>query len=417
MKLQFRVLNTDLKGREYETSEDTVRVGRAEDNDLVLEERSVSRYHAAINQEGEDVVVEDAGSRNATEVDGARVDTTMPVEDGAIISFGDVAVQILFPERQVPAPSVDAEQTPEGGGTDVPDFLTDIPKSGEPETEKESGLDAGPPMPPPEEEQSPVTTENGQLENRLWPALVLVLGLASAAVLILFFVRSGGAGNSPREEIGIAMRLGQKRVVRVPRGFIKATRIRPERALQVGRALNLQMAVEVEARTQGLASARLENEQGDYVLLHINVLPRAEAEMQDFFGDGVRTREQRIEKARKFMKRGEVRRRHDEIYEAMQAYETAIAVLEPLSSNPPSELRQAERWRDRLEEKIDEKYDRLTFEMTNFMRDGDKRMALRRLGNIKELIPDDQDIRRQNADLLYRLLERAIEKESERRRL
>ena len=52
----------------------------------------------------------------------------------------------------------------------------------------------------------------------------------------------------------------------------------------------------------------------------------------------------------------------------------------------------------------------------DFVKDGDKPMALERLGEIQDLIPDTRDVRRQNCDLLADLLERMIEAEKQRTR-
>lgn len=415
MKLRFRVLNTSLRGLQYETDSATVRVGRSEDNDLVLDQQSVSRRHATITSRNGTVQVEDEGSRNATEVDGETISSVTPFNSGCILSFGDVAVQVTCPGA-VPAPSPqDEEVTPEGGVPVVSEGrgdLPEVPGGGEVAEAIPEGWVARR-----EEAPVPARLTGEEIERKLWPALVLMLGVATGVVLVVYFLGTSGALEMPEREVGVAMRLEQKKVVPVPRGFIRPKEVDPPGAVEVNRTLNLSTALQVAANAEGLATVRLENEAGDFVLLHVNVLPRAKEKVEEFFAESIETRQERMQAARHHMKRAQVLREQKELYEALKSYERAIALMEPLAQAPPPELRQAVQWQDTLQREIEERYDRLTFEMSSFMKAGEKRMALQRLEDIKTLIPDEEDLRWQNADLLYRLLERVIRRETERRGL
>lgn len=59
---------------EFELTAPTMRVGRAEDNDLVVPDGSVSSYHGEISLTGSGIHVVDRGSTNGTHVDGQRVE-------------------------------------------------------------------------------------------------------------------------------------------------------------------------------------------------------------------------------------------------------------------------------------------------------------------------------------------------------
>ncbi len=72
----------DLKG--------TVNIGRARDNQLVLDNATVSRHHAWVKSEGETFLVFDVGSANGTFVNDERVEEPRPLESGDIVRFGDV---------------------------------------------------------------------------------------------------------------------------------------------------------------------------------------------------------------------------------------------------------------------------------------------------------------------------------------
>lgn len=412
MKMEFRVLNTSLKGKECAFQQDEIQIGRSEENEVVLPQRSVSRHHATITVEDGTAVVEDEDSRNKTEVDGEVISAPTPINDGTILSFGDVAVQVLFDGEDEGEAAMPPPMPEEENGVAERDEGSQAVNAGNPEAS--SGATPGGAVAPPKE--TGMQYWGGDIEAKLWPALVVILGLVFGGVLVVFFYRTSGQTQAPVDEIGLAMRLAQKRVVKVPSGFTEATRIRPSGAVEIGHPLNLDIAVSVEAKTKGLATIRLENEAGQFALLHVNVLPRAAENVEQFFSESIDTRSERLEVARECMRRAEVLREQGELYKAKKQYERAVKVLEPLATNPPAELRQADIWRRKLEKKIQKQYDQLTFEMSTFMRGGNKKMALERLDDIKRLIPDESDVRRQNADLMYRLLQRIINRENERRR-
>ena len=67
----------------------TINVGRASDNQIVLQAPSVSRHHAWIKAEGEDFVVFDVGSANGTFVNDEQIQEPRRLESGDVIRFGD----------------------------------------------------------------------------------------------------------------------------------------------------------------------------------------------------------------------------------------------------------------------------------------------------------------------------------------
>ncbi len=73
----------DLKG--------TVNVGRAQDNQMVLEDPTVSRHHAWVKGEGEEFLVFDVGSGNGTFVNDERVEEPRHLENGDVVRFGEAA--------------------------------------------------------------------------------------------------------------------------------------------------------------------------------------------------------------------------------------------------------------------------------------------------------------------------------------
>ena len=70
-----------------------ISIGRAEDNTIQLNERNVSRKHAALTQRESAVYVEDAGSSYGTRVNGVRIHGETAVRPGDTIQIGDYRVR------------------------------------------------------------------------------------------------------------------------------------------------------------------------------------------------------------------------------------------------------------------------------------------------------------------------------------
>jgi ABC-type multidrug transport system ATPase subunit len=64
-----------------------LRIGRAQDNDIVIADLGVSRHHAELRRAGDRYEIADLNSHNGTFVNGQRV-TTGPVSDGDIVGIG-----------------------------------------------------------------------------------------------------------------------------------------------------------------------------------------------------------------------------------------------------------------------------------------------------------------------------------------
>lgn len=78
-----------------------VTLGRTRNNDVVLEDTSVSRFHAWIAQEQDGRwQLTDAGSRNGTQLEGASLSPkrATALHDGARLLVGSVKLTFLLPE-------------------------------------------------------------------------------------------------------------------------------------------------------------------------------------------------------------------------------------------------------------------------------------------------------------------------------
>jgi transcriptional regulator with GAF, ATPase, and Fis domain len=80
------------------TVSERLRIGKAHDNDLVLPDASVSRYHCELEAGIDGVTVRDLGSTNHTRIGRSKVQTAT-LEPGATLIVGDVQL-LLLPEAE-----------------------------------------------------------------------------------------------------------------------------------------------------------------------------------------------------------------------------------------------------------------------------------------------------------------------------
>src|SRR5512140_454060 len=88
---------------------ETASVGSAADNDLVLSDATVSRYHLELSPSADGVVVKDLGSLNGTFCGAVRL-REGTVAKGAQLKLGDSA--LLVDAAEAPAPADEAAELP-----------------------------------------------------------------------------------------------------------------------------------------------------------------------------------------------------------------------------------------------------------------------------------------------------------------
>src|SRR5437016_170078 len=107
----FLVRSGGLTGQRLPVKTPVVNLGRADYNDIVLPDPSVSTSHAKLQRREGVWVLVDLDSTNGTFVDGEQVKGEAPLAPGAAVRFGDV--QLVF------EPTDDALGVAKGGGTQV----------------------------------------------------------------------------------------------------------------------------------------------------------------------------------------------------------------------------------------------------------------------------------------------------------
>ncbi len=88
--IQAVVLSGAAKGTTRPLGE-SLRIGKAPDNDLVLPDDTVSRHHCVLTPRADGIQVRDLDSTNGTKVQGARVNEAL-VQAGTVLKVGEVEV-------------------------------------------------------------------------------------------------------------------------------------------------------------------------------------------------------------------------------------------------------------------------------------------------------------------------------------
>jgi pSer/pThr/pTyr-binding forkhead associated (FHA) protein len=165
-----------LKGKRLPVRLPVVNIGRADYNDIVLPEASVSTAHAKLQRREGVWVISDLGSTNGTTVDGETVSGELPLSPGATIRFGEVAVLFEPMDAAVDAPK---------SGTRVMPRIEVTPAT-------PPSVNEEPPVPArrntPRIQPKPQVVVGGATEGSgvsVW-AILLFLALAAAAAALVF---------------------------------------------------------------------------------------------------------------------------------------------------------------------------------------------------------------------------------------
>jgi len=105
----FLVRSGSLKGQRLVVKTPLANIGRADYNDLVIPDESVSTAHAKLQRREGVWVLVDLDSTNGTFVDGERVKGEAPLSPGVTVRFGDIP--LVF------EPTDDSAGVAKGGGT------------------------------------------------------------------------------------------------------------------------------------------------------------------------------------------------------------------------------------------------------------------------------------------------------------
>jgi len=181
----FLVRGGSLKGERLSVKTPIVNIGRADYNDIVIPDESVSTSHAKLQRREGVWVLVDLDSTNGTFVDGDQIKGESPLTPGATVRFGEIST--------VFEPTDDGEGVAKGGSTRVMEVLTMSPQPAKPAAKQAAASPAaakppGPakaaPKPKVAGKQPPVAQEK-KGKGCGGSAAVLLLGMVGLAYWFL----------------------------------------------------------------------------------------------------------------------------------------------------------------------------------------------------------------------------------------
>ena len=105
------LVQTQGSGRSLAAGAGTLRIGRAPDNDIVVSDFSVSRYHAELHTVAGTYRIVDLGSHNGTFVNEQRI-TVAQLAEGDTVGLGDSTFRLAGRELQELTPAGEAQMPP-----------------------------------------------------------------------------------------------------------------------------------------------------------------------------------------------------------------------------------------------------------------------------------------------------------------
>ncbi len=96
--IKAEVLDGPASGETVETEEETLTVGTAKGNHLILEDETVSRFHLELSRQDDGILVQDHGSTNGTWIGELRVERAV-VPPGTTVRLGRCRVKVSDGDR------------------------------------------------------------------------------------------------------------------------------------------------------------------------------------------------------------------------------------------------------------------------------------------------------------------------------
>lgn len=103
---------TDPNGKEHNLSKEICTIGRANECDIIIISKNISRLHARVRQEGHRWFVDDLDSTNGTYRNNERVLDSLEIRDGDSLKIGEVVFIFHDPDttyREDPLPDLEVD--------------------------------------------------------------------------------------------------------------------------------------------------------------------------------------------------------------------------------------------------------------------------------------------------------------------
>jgi hypothetical protein len=93
---KLNIVSGPMKGHSFKIKEEVTFIGRSQENDIVINDQTLSRRHIKITKNNNNFFIQDLGSHNGLMVDGKRVIFGKDIElmDGVVCSVGDSVFSI-----------------------------------------------------------------------------------------------------------------------------------------------------------------------------------------------------------------------------------------------------------------------------------------------------------------------------------
>lgn len=98
-------MSTAVKGKKFELTQDEMFIGRSNQNQIPIEDASISGRHCSILRDGRKYTLVDLGSTNGTRLNGSSV-TKSPLRPKDIIQVGSVELMFDGQDVDVGSPAV-----------------------------------------------------------------------------------------------------------------------------------------------------------------------------------------------------------------------------------------------------------------------------------------------------------------------
>ena len=407
---KLRVINSEGEATEFELPEHAVILGRIPPSDILLPHPSVSRRHAKAELQDGCCRLTDLDSHNGIVVDGQRIDEVL-LAPGERFVLGEVELEFAL------GPPV---QTAAAAGQNTPAVPESSPSAAQPaplSDERTVSIDElfGPADGP---AQTPHGVEEEAAVKSAWGALQF-LGVVAILIVIggIAWYYAGATG-SQSYVYPVSVRVGESKVIDLgrrvtqrgstPRIFMDwAARytdlVYPEGTPGTSVASveiddNLSFMATVTGHDTGHTDVYLYGPNNRRCILRIVVTPGS----RDPFEEERRSIEARIGEGKSRIQRGRAARARGALYQAKVQFREAAEVLRPVRTD---EGRQAYREAYDLfletRDEVDRRFEDLKRQAIIQYQDRDRVGALNIFRQMRELIPDESDRRRQELEIIY----------------
>ena len=387
----LQILTGEHAGRTF-LLEGKMIVGRDAGSQIRINDRSISRKHAAIEQRDDGFYVVDLGSQNGTLLNDAPVKESI-LPGTCKLQFGTIEAEFSLvqgngktapPPAQaalvaVPQPAADSEwQSLHPGPANLEDIFT-APKSLDEIDRREKDKE---------------TKARERVADLLYAGLMILI----AAAGVLIYVSIGKSANVRRPVVILAQ--GDERLIAFPGIRRGSTDIRIESPIaSVMQDEEYAWLLSVKASDIGETKAYIRTPAGLVGILTIIV--KGKVEDEDAASESFQTEEERLQFAQSLMLQGDQLVK-DAPWRALQYYKRAEAVCRPVPAAPEVRRTAAEKAR-KVEERIRDRVNQLMQDARSARRAQKSVDAVRSLNEICQLIPDPNDRRHQRVKIILHM--------------